>query len=105
MSNPSATKPNEPESIERTRWKIDPARSRVEFRTLTFWGMMLVEGRFDRYDGTLDLEDDPAIELKIEAASLDTNSKKRDAPPWCLLIVDRWEHRGPPFDPLSPRGG
>src|SRR2546430_2010035 len=70
--------PPEPESIERTRWRIDPGRSRLEFRTRTFWGLMRVEGRFDRYDGRLDLEHDPAIELTIDAASLDTNNKKRD---------------------------
>jgi polyisoprenoid-binding protein YceI len=79
MSTRSATKPPELASIERTRWRIDPARSSIEFRTLTFWGLMMGKGRFHRYESTLDLEDDPAIELKIEAATLDTNSKKRDA--------------------------
>jgi polyisoprenoid-binding protein YceI len=63
---------------EKTRWRIDPARSRVEFRTPTFWGMMTVKGRFERYDGTLDLRREPAIELTIEAASLNTKNKLRD---------------------------
>jgi polyisoprenoid-binding protein YceI len=61
-----------------TRWRIDPTRSRVEFRTPTFWGMMTVKGRFERYEGTLDLRREPAIELTIEAASLNTNNKLRD---------------------------
>ena len=26
---------------EKTRWRIDPARSQVEFRTPTFWGLVL----------------------------------------------------------------
>ena len=68
----------EPENIERTRWRIDPTRSRVEFRTRTFWGVMTVKGRFERYDGTLDLEHEPAIDLTIEADSLNTNNKTRD---------------------------
>jgi polyisoprenoid-binding protein YceI len=65
-------------SIEKTRWRIDPTRSQVEFRTPTFWGMMTVKGRFERYDGTFDLRREPAIELMVEAASLNTNNKMRD---------------------------
>ena len=65
-------------AIEKTRWRIDPARSQVEFRTPTFWGLLTVKGRFERYDGTLDLRQEPAIELTIEAASLNTNNNMRD---------------------------
>jgi polyisoprenoid-binding protein YceI len=65
-------------AVEKTRWRIDPARSRVEFRTPTFWGLMTVKGHFDRYEGTLDLRREPAIELTIEADSLNTNNKMRD---------------------------
>ena len=64
--------------LEKTRWRIDPARSQVEFRTPTFWGMMTVKGHFERYDGTLDLRGEPAIELTIEVGSLSTNNKMRD---------------------------
>ena len=71
-------KPTTTQQIEMTRWRIDPARSSVEFRTPGFWGLVTVEGRFGRYDGTLDLRRDPAIELTIDAASLDTNNKFRD---------------------------
>ena len=39
---------------------------------------MTVKGRFGRYDGTLDLRQQPAIDLTIEAASLDTKNKMRD---------------------------
>jgi polyisoprenoid-binding protein YceI len=65
-------------AIETTRWRIDPTRSRVEFHTPTFWGLMTVNGHFERYDGTLELGRDPAIELTIEAASLNTGNNMRD---------------------------
>ncbi len=61
-----------------TRWRIDPSRSRIEFRTPTFWGLVTVRGRFEHYDGTLDLRHEPAVELTIDASSLDTNNNKRD---------------------------
>jgi polyisoprenoid-binding protein YceI len=64
--------------IEKTRWRIDPARSQVEFRTPTFWGLMTVKGHFERYHGTLDLRREPAIELTIDAGSLNTKNKMRD---------------------------
>jgi polyisoprenoid-binding protein YceI len=64
--------------VGRTRWRIDPTRSSVEFRSPTFWGLQTVKGRFERYDGTLDLYEKPAIELTIEADSLNTKNKKRD---------------------------
>jgi polyisoprenoid-binding protein YceI len=65
-------------NIETTRWRIDPARSSVEFHAKTFWGLPIVKGRFSRYQGTLDLSGQPAIELTIETESLDTKNKKRD---------------------------
>ncbi len=75
ITNPHTT---EKASLEATRWRIDPTRSKVEFRVPTFWGLMRVKGRFGRYDGTLDLRREPAIELTIEAASLNTNNSMRD---------------------------
>jgi polyisoprenoid-binding protein YceI len=64
--------------IETTRWRIDLARSSVEFHVKAFWGLSTVKGRFSRYQGTLDLSGRPAIELTIETESLDTNNKRRD---------------------------
>ena len=69
---------SETPAVDKTRWRIDPARSSVEFRTPTFWGLVTVKGRFGRYDGSLDLRREPAIDLTIEAASLDTKNKMRD---------------------------
>ncbi|MGB8875666.1 MAG: YceI family protein, partial [Solirubrobacteraceae bacterium] len=65
-------------ALERTHWRIDPTRSSVEFRTPTFWGLVTRKGRFERSDGTLDLRQEPAIELTIEAVSLNTNNNLRD---------------------------
>jgi polyisoprenoid-binding protein YceI len=61
-----------------TRWRIDPQRSSVEFRVPHFYGLLKVKGRFERYEGTLDLSGDPAVELTIDAASLHTKQKARD---------------------------
>jgi polyisoprenoid-binding protein YceI len=77
MSTTTPQKTDKP-SIEKTRWRIDPTRSQVEFLTPTFWGLMTVKGRFERYEGTLDLGREPAIQLTIEASSLNTNNKMRD---------------------------
>jgi polyisoprenoid-binding protein YceI len=59
-------------------WRLDPARSSVEFHVRHFYGAMTVKGRFDRYQGSLDLSGRPAVELVIEADSLDTRVKPRD---------------------------
>ena len=64
--------------VDRTRWRIDPTRSSVEFHAPNFWGLATVKGKFERYDGTVELYKTPAIELTIDAASLNTNNKKRD---------------------------
>jgi polyisoprenoid-binding protein YceI len=59
-------------------WRLDPARSSVEFHVPHFYGLMKVKGRFRDFEGTLDLHREPAVQLTIEAASLDTGNGKRD---------------------------
>ncbi len=59
-------------------WRLDPARASVEFHVRHFYGLMTVKGHFDRYDGTLQLNRRPAVELVIDADSLDTKQAKRD---------------------------
>jgi polyisoprenoid-binding protein YceI len=59
-------------------WRLDPTRSSVEFHVRHFCGLITVKGRFAAYTGTLDLTDEPAVELTILAASLDTKMAKRD---------------------------
>jgi polyisoprenoid-binding protein YceI len=62
-----------------TRWRVDPARSTVEFAAKSFWGLMTVRGRFDRFDGSYEVGPDGiTIELTIDAVSLDTGNAKRD---------------------------
>jgi polyisoprenoid-binding protein YceI len=65
-------------SIEKTIWRIDPDRSIVEFNAKSIWGLATVKGHFSRYQGTLDLSREPAIELTIEADSIDTRNARRD---------------------------
>src|SRR5215217_1796334 len=59
-------------------WRLDPARSSVAFHVRHFYGLMTVKGEFADYEGTLDLNRAPAVELTIQAASLDTKLAKRD---------------------------
>lgn len=66
------------ERIANGHWRLDPAQSSVSFHVPHFYGLMTVKGSFARYEGTLDLAADPAIELTIEADSLDTKQRKRD---------------------------
>jgi polyisoprenoid-binding protein YceI len=78
MSIDTITQPSETQSIPERRWRIDPARSSVEFTAPTLWGLATVKGRFEHYEGSLDLHRRPAIQLTIDADSLTTNNKLRD---------------------------
>lgn len=64
--------------IQHTRWRIDTGRSSVEFHVRNFYGLQTVKGRFERYDGWLDLTAEPSVELTIDADSLNTNNARRD---------------------------
>jgi polyisoprenoid-binding protein YceI len=59
-------------------WRLDPARSSVEFHVRHFYGLMTVKGHFESYHGSLDLSAHPAVELVIDADSLNTKLKQRD---------------------------
>jgi polyisoprenoid-binding protein YceI len=59
-------------------WRLDPARSSVAFHVRHFYGLMTVEGEFADYEGALDLDAMPALELTIQASTLDTKLAKRD---------------------------
>ena len=39
---------------------------------------MTVKGHFDRFDGTLDLDGEPSVELTVDADSLETKNRQRD---------------------------
>jgi polyisoprenoid-binding protein YceI len=77
MSTPTAMAA-EARGIEQTTWRIDPARSSVEFEVPLALGLRSVTGRFDTYDGTLDLRRSPAITLRIDAGSVNTENARRD---------------------------
>ena len=64
--------------VATAKWRLDPARSSVEFHVRHFWGLVTVKGRFELYEGSLDLRSEPAVQLTIEADSLDTGIAKRD---------------------------
>lgn len=61
------------------RWVLDPTRSTVEFSVPTYWGRKIVDGRFTEFDGDYTIrEDGRALELTIDADSLDTGNRLRD---------------------------
>ena len=62
-----------------TRWFVDDGEASVEFAVPTFWGLMTVRGRFDRFSGSYEVgAEGITIELTIDAASLDTGNRTRD---------------------------
>ena len=77
----ASTTLKEPPAVAASRrWAVDPRRSTVEFRVPTFWGLSTVVGHFDHFEGSYGRDDDdvPAIDLTIDAASLDTGNETRD---------------------------
>jgi polyisoprenoid-binding protein YceI len=72
------TEPSPSTDLGTARWRLDPANSSVEFHVRHFYGLMTVKGRFERYEGTLELGGQPAVKLTIDADSVDTKQAKRD---------------------------
>jgi polyisoprenoid-binding protein YceI len=69
----------EQRTAESTRWTVDTTETSVEFAVKTFWGLMTVHGRFDRFEGSYEVgPDGTTIELSIDADSLDTGHATRD---------------------------
>jgi polyisoprenoid-binding protein YceI len=61
------------------RWNPEPSGSRLEFAVKTIWGLATVTGRFERFDGHLEVQPQgSSAELTIEAASFGTGHVKRD---------------------------
>ena len=63
-----------------TRWRLDPSGASAEFRVPNLWGLISHTGRFQRLDGWLEVDDDHQwrMELTLDAASLDTDNRRRD---------------------------
>ena len=61
-------------------WAVDPAHSGVGF-TVRHLGMSKVRGRFNDFDGTVEIADDlttSSVEVAVQLASVDTNNADRD---------------------------
>jgi polyisoprenoid-binding protein YceI len=65
-------------SLTQGAWRLDPDRSTIGFEAPHYWGLGTVRGKFTRYAGTLELGARPAIELTIDAGSLQTGNSRRD---------------------------
>ena len=65
-------------SLARGAWQLDPERSTVAFAVPYWWGLGTVRGRFRQYAGRLELGARPAVDLTIDAASIDTGNARRD---------------------------
>lgn len=65
-------------------WRLDPERTKLEFHSPTFWGLAHVKGTFSRVSGSARAavtgdDIDVTGQLEIDAASLSTGIRKRDA--------------------------
>lgn len=61
-------------------WAVDPAHSGVGF-TVRHLGMSKVRGRFNDFEGTVEIADDlttSSVEVAVQLASVDTNNADRD---------------------------
>ena len=68
-----------PRTAVSTLWRVDPDQTVVDFAVKSFWGLITVRGRFDRFDGWYEVGPDGAsIELTIDVHSLDTGNATRD---------------------------
>jgi polyisoprenoid-binding protein YceI len=74
----STVTPRPAAALAQGAWELDSARSQIAFAVPFWWGFGTVRGRFTRYTGRLDLRRRPAIELTIDAASVDTGNARRD---------------------------
>jgi polyisoprenoid-binding protein YceI len=66
----------------RERWTVDPSRTIVEFEVEHLWGLHTVRGHFPRFDGSyVRGPAGTALELTIDAASVDTGIAARGRQP------------------------
>jgi polyisoprenoid-binding protein YceI len=70
--------PSSLHQLRESEWRLDPSQSYIGFGARHFFGLKTVTGSFSRYQGTLDLRVKPAVQLTVEASSLDTGNAKRD---------------------------
>lgn len=77
----SQTLASRPQAGTRTTWTVDPAHTVAEFAVKHLM-IATVKGRFGTVRGTLRLDEEQptrsAVEIEIDAASIDTREEKRD---------------------------
>ena len=107
MRIPETVTDHRPSDAISGRWRLDPSRSRVEFRVRHLWGLSTVRRHFDDYHGQLDLSAYPALELTIEAASVQTGNRRRDRHLRSAAFFDAEHHPWVQFraDSLAQRHG
>lgn len=59
-------------------WTVDPAHSSVEFQ-VRHMGIATVRGKFNSFEGTLEIGEEPKAYGTVDVASIDTNEEQRDA--------------------------
>jgi polyisoprenoid-binding protein YceI len=68
--------------MERTKWKIDPSHSEIQFKVKHLM-ITTVTGHFREFDATVEADDpdfsDAVIYFEAKTASISTNDEKRDA--------------------------
>lgn len=63
------------------RWKLDAAGTTLQLQTKAMWGLAKVKATFKATDGSATVADDGSVAgtLAIDAASVDSGNKRRDA--------------------------
>jgi polyisoprenoid-binding protein YceI len=80
LQTTATTSTTTPNGLPAGTWHVDPKASELTFRARGTFGLVPVHGTFDAYEGELEIDDrDVRGELRIQADSLDTRNKKRDA--------------------------
>jgi polyisoprenoid-binding protein YceI len=77
------------------RYRIDPTRTTIRFRTAHLFGLGPVEGTFTLVEGTITLADEPtraAVLATVDAASFRTDKARRDADVRSRKFLDADRH-------------
>lgn len=76
------------------RWVVDADGSQVNFRARTFFGLLPVNGIFERFAGVLQVADDGSVggALVVEANSIKTGIDRRDEQLLSARFLDAARH-------------
>ncbi|HTY98146.1 MAG TPA: YceI family protein [Solirubrobacteraceae bacterium] len=87
-------------------WQVDEAAGQLGFKVKTMWGLSTVKGRFERYEGELEVTPDGARgTLRIDAASLNTKNRMRDTHLRSADFFDVEQHPTVSFELRSTTSG